>query len=199
VQALLQVILPVFLVIGAGYLAVRLRAFPEEGADALMKFTQNFAIPCLLFAGIVRLDLSAALDWALLLSFYAGATAGFLAGLFGARLLFGRPWEDAIAIGFACLFSNSVLLGLPITERAYGANALEANIAIIAFHAPFCYALGMTVMESSATAAARGARPPGNSPVPSSATRSSSASRSASSSTSPACPSPWSSATRSTS
>jgi predicted permease len=147
VQALLEVILPVFLVIGAGYLAVRLRAFPAEGADALMKFTQNFAIPCLLFAGIARLDLSAALDWALLLSFYTGATAGFLAGLAGARFLFGRPWEDSIAIGFACLFSNSVLLGLPITERAFGADALEANLAIIAFHAPFCYALGMTVME----------------------------------------------------
>jgi len=147
VQALLDVILPVFLVIGSGYLAVRLKAFPESGVDGLMKFTQNFAIPCLLFAGIARIDLSAALNWALLGSFYAGATAGFLVGLVGARLLFGRPWEDSIAIGFACLFSNSVLLGLPITERAYGVHALEANFAIIAFHAPCCYALGMTLME----------------------------------------------------
>jgi malonate transporter and related proteins len=112
-----------------------------------MKFTQNFAIPCLLFSAIARLDLGAALNWALLGSFYAGAVAGFLAGLLGARFLFGRAWEDSIAIGFACLFSNTVLLGLPITERAYGAAALEANFAIIAFHAPFGYALGMTMME----------------------------------------------------
>ena len=146
-QALLDVILPVFLVIGTGYLAARLGYFSETAVDGLMKFAQNFAIPCLLFAAIARLDLSAALNWALLGSFYAGATAGFIVGLFGARLLFGRPWEDSIAIGFACLFSNSVLLGLPITERAYGADALEANFAIVAFHAPFCYALGMTVME----------------------------------------------------
>lgn len=146
-QALLQVILPVFLVIGAGYLAVRLKAFPEAGADALMKFTQSFAIPCLLFAAIARLDLQATLQPALLFSFYAGAASGFIAGLLGARFLFGRAWEDSIAIGFACLFSNSVLLGLPITERAYGPEALQANFAIIAFHAPFCYALGITVME----------------------------------------------------
>lgn len=146
-QPLLDVILPVFLVIGTGYLAARLGYFSETAVDGLMKFAQNFAIPCLLFAAIARLDLSAALNWALLGSFYAGATAGFIVGLFGARLLFGRPWEDSIAIGFACLFSNSVLLGLPITERAYGADALEANFAIVAFHAPFCYALGMTVME----------------------------------------------------
>ena len=146
-QALLDVILPVFLVIGAGYLAVRFKAFPDSGVDGLMKFTQNFAIPCLLFAAIARLDLGATLNWALLGSFYAGATVGFLAGLFGARFLFGRAWEDSIAIGFVCLFSNSVLLGLPITERAYGPDALEANFLIVAFHAPFCYALGMTVME----------------------------------------------------
>jgi predicted permease len=73
---------------------------------------------------------------------------GFLAGLFGARLIFGRPWEDSVAIGFCCLFSNSLLLGLPITERAYGEAALAANYAIVAVHAPFCYLLGIGVMET---------------------------------------------------
>ena len=52
-----------------------------------------------------------------------------------------------MAIGFVCLFSNSVLLGLPITERAFGADALSGNFAIVALHAPFCYMLGVTAME----------------------------------------------------
>ena len=52
-----------------------------------------------------------------------------------------------MAIGFCSLFSNSVLLGLPITERAYGPEALIGNFAIIAIHSPFCYGLGITVME----------------------------------------------------
>jgi malonate transporter and related proteins len=147
VQALLEVVLPVFLVIGAGYLVTWRGWFEEAHVDGLMKFTQNFAIPCLLFAAIARLDLEATLDWALLGSFYAGAASGFLAGVLGARFLFGRAWPDSVAIGFACLFSNSVLLGLPITERAYGPDALAANFAIAAFHAPFCYAVGMTAME----------------------------------------------------
>ncbi|MEL6518139.1 MAG: AEC family transporter [Pseudomonadota bacterium] len=146
-QALIDVILPVFLVIGFGYLAVWFKLFPETGVDGLNKFTQNFAIPCLLFAAIAGLDLGATFDARLLISFYLGAGAGFLAGFFGARYLFGRPWTDSVAIGFCCLFSNSVLLGLPITERAYGAAALEANFAIVALHAPFCYGIGVTVME----------------------------------------------------
>ena len=146
-SALLSVVLPVFLVLGAGYLATWRGLIADAGIDGLMTFTQKFAIPCLLFSGIARLDLSQSLDPALLLSFYLGALSGFFAGLFGARYLFGRDWEDSVAIGFVGLFSNSVLLGLPITERAYGVDALTANYAIVAFHAPFCYLTGITAME----------------------------------------------------
>ena len=146
--ALLDVILPVFLVLGFGYVAVWRGLFSNEGVEGLMKFTQNFAIPCLLFRAISTLDLGQDFNPALLGSFYAGATLCFLLGLFGARYLFGRAWEDSVAIGFCCLFSNSLLLGLPITERAYGDDALAANYAIIAIHAPFCYLLGIGVMEA---------------------------------------------------
>jgi len=146
-QALLTVILPVFLVIGFGYVAVAAKWFSDAGTDALMKFTQTFAIPCLLFSAIARLDLSGVFEWELLLSFYSGATAGFVAGLLGGRFLFGRSWQDSVSIGFCCLFSNSVLLGLSIVDRAYGGPALEAAFAIVAVHSVYCYGLGITVME----------------------------------------------------
>ena len=145
--ALLDVILPVFLVIGAGYLAVWRGLFADSAVDGLMIFTQRFAIPCLLFSAISTLDLGQEFDLRLLLSYYAGATASFAAGALAARFVFARPWTDSVAIGFACLFSNTVLLGLPITERAYGPDALAGNYAIIAIHAPFGYALGITAME----------------------------------------------------
>ena len=149
-QALLDVILPVFLVIGFGYLSVRRGWFPASGAEGVMAFAQNFAIPVLLFQALSTLDLGQSFDPALLGSFYVGAASGFAAGFLGARYLFGRPLPDAVAIGFCCLFSNSVLLGLPITERAFGPEALTANFGIIAIHAPFCYFLGVTVMETVA-------------------------------------------------
>jgi len=155
VQALVEVILPVFLVIGFGYLAVWRGWFSDAGVEGLMTFTQKFAIPCLLFAAIARLDLGQSFEWRLLASFYTGAVAGFTLGLIGGRYLFGRSWEDAVAIGFCGLFSNSVLLGLPIMERAYGSDALSANFAIIALHSPVCYGIGITAMEV-ARARARG-------------------------------------------
>ena len=146
-QALLDVILPVFIVIGFGYVAAWRGYFNEVSVDAVVKFTQNFAIPCLLFRAISTLELDQSFSVELLASFYIGATSCFALGILGARVLFKRDWPDAVAIGFCCLFSNSVLLGLPITERAYGPEALAGNYAIVALHAPFCYLLGVTAME----------------------------------------------------
>ncbi len=146
-QALLDVILPVFLIIGFGYVARWRNLFTDEWVVGLTKFTQGFAIPCLLFRAISTLDLQVSFQPALLFAFYTGAISGFLIGLVSARCLFKRSWEDSVAIGFVGLFSNTVLLGLPITERAYGVDALASNFAIIAFHTPFCYLLGITTME----------------------------------------------------
>jgi malonate transporter and related proteins len=146
-SALLDVILPVFLVIGFGYAMARAKLFDDAAVDGVMRFAQSFALPCLLFRSVATLDLSVAYDPGLMLSFYMAAFAGFAAGFAGARVIFKRPLEDAVAIGFACLFSNSLLLGLPITERAYGPDALVGNFAIISIHAPFFYAVGIIAME----------------------------------------------------
>ena len=146
-QALLDVIIPVFLVIGFGYVAVWRGLFSTDAVDGLMKYAQNFAIPCLLFSAISTMDLGATFQAPLLISFYSGAFAAFVIGFTGAHYVFGRSVEDAVAIAFCCLFSNSVMLGLSVTERAYGVDALAANFAIVAIHSPFCYGIGITAME----------------------------------------------------
>ena len=115
--------------------------------DALMWFAQSIAVPALLFRQIALLDLSTSFHVGLIGSFYGGAFLCFAVGFFGAWKLFNRPLEEAVTTGFACMFSNSLLLGLSITERAYGSAALTGNYAIIAMHSPLFYALGITLME----------------------------------------------------
>lgn len=146
-QELLQVILPVFLVLGAGYAAARAGLFDAASVDGLMGFAQTFALPCLLFRGVARLDLTQAYDPGLMGAYYIGALAAYAAGYVVARRLFGRSPVDALAIGFAAAFSNTLLLGLPITERAYGTDALAGNFAIISVHAPVLYTVGISLME----------------------------------------------------
>jgi predicted permease len=144
---ILLVVLPVFIVIGAGYAATRSGLFSSSAVDGLMVYTQSFAIPCLLFRALVDLDLGAVFNPGLLVSFYTGAVVAFALGILGARRLFHRRPGEAVAIGFSALFSNSVLLGLPIMEQAYGRAALAPNFAIISIHAPLCYLIGITTME----------------------------------------------------
>lgn len=144
--AALTVILPVFLVIASGWLAARARLLTAEMIDGLMRFAQGVAVPVLLAQSIGKLDLAASFDARLFASFYTGAFAGFGLGFLGARLL-GRPATDAVAIGFAAMFSNSLLLGVPITERAFGPEALSGNFAIIAIHSPLLYTIGIIAVE----------------------------------------------------
>jgi malonate transporter len=147
VLTVLLVVLPVFLVIGSGWLAARTGVFSGSAVDGLMVYTQSFAVPCLLFRGLVDLDLGATFDPRLLVSFYTGAVIAFAAAVLLERRVFRRRPGEAVAIGFGALFSNSVLLGLPIMARAYGVDALAPNFAIISIHAPFCYVVGITAME----------------------------------------------------
>ncbi|SHJ19103.1 AEC family transporter [Wenxinia saemankumensis] len=145
---LFAVVLPVFLVLGFGYLAARLGWMSPAAIDGVTQFSQSFALPVLLFRAMSGLDLEASFQPGLLAAFYAGVLAAFVVGIVGALVLFRRPVEDAIAIGFAAFFSNTLLLGLPITERAYGPDALAGNYAIISMHAPLLYIVGITVMEA---------------------------------------------------
>jgi predicted permease len=109
----LVVVAPVFLVLGAGTLAVRTGRFSHDHGDGLMDFGQNFAIPCLLFRALSKLDLSAVFDLRLLASFYIGSAMCFLIGATGAVLLCRRSAADAVVLGFSSLYCNAVLLGRP--------------------------------------------------------------------------------------
>lgn len=143
----LEIILPVFLLIGFGWTAARLGWFPDSAVTGLMRFAQGFAVPFLLFRSIATLDLSLAYNPKLIISFYTGAFSCFLIAMLAARYAFKRPLTDAVAIGFAACFSNALLLGLPITERAYGHEALAGNFAVISVHSPTLYTLGIVCME----------------------------------------------------
>ncbi|PIB24539.1 malonate transporter [Amylibacter kogurei] len=145
--SIIEIVLPVFLIIGAGYFTVWKGLFAESHVDALMNFTQTYAIPCLLFTAVANLDLAAVFSLDLILSYYIPATSIFVLSGLIAAFGFRRTPGASVSIGFTALFSNMVLLGLPIMERAFGADSLTANYALISIHAPFCYIIGITSME----------------------------------------------------
>lgn len=144
---IITIIAPVFLVIAAGYLSVRAKLLTDDMVDGLMRFAILIAVPCLLFRAIATMDLGTAFDWRLMLSFFGGATICFIMTGLLARRFFSRQPGEAVSVGFTALFSNVVLLGLPISARAWGEDQIAPLFAIVSVNAPFCYLLGITAME----------------------------------------------------
>lgn len=144
---ILNIVAPVFLVIAAGYLAVRGGIASAEAIDQLMRFAVQFAIPCLLFLATSTIDLDVAFSWQMLLAYYLSAIGCFVVAFFIVRKFFKRRPGEAVGVAFAAMFSNLVMLGLPISERAWGVDSLAPNYALVAVNAPICYLLGITAME----------------------------------------------------
>lgn len=140
-------ILPVFILIAVGYGSVKFNYVPQSLGDALNAFAVKIAVPALLFQAMVNVDLQTAISVPALISFFTGAFACFTLGIIIAQRFFHRRPGEAVAVGFAATFSNSVLLGLVIIDRSFGEAALVPAFGIIAFHASSIYIVGMVTME----------------------------------------------------
>lgn len=127
-STILEVVAPVFAIILLGFGAARRRVLEEAAFAALARFTFLVAAPALLFAGGTRPAGGGA--WA------AAAIVGvsvlvFLAVTFGARRLAGQDLAQAGMLGLACVFGNSVMMGIPVIVAAYGDAGLPALLGIL--------------------------------------------------------------------
>lgn len=145
--AIINVILPIFALMGLGYGAVRFRLFPAEGIKSLIAFVNNFATPCLLFHSLVTSDFSSAFNIAIIGPYYLGALTCFVIGIVIAIKVFGNRPGEGVAVGFSGTFTNTVLVGLPIMQRAYGPESLPVTLSIIGLHGAILLTVGMVTME----------------------------------------------------
>lgn len=144
---ILNVIIPVFALMGTGYLAVRYRLYPAEGVKGLVAFVNNFATPCLLFQAMTKADFSTAFNFTIIIPYYIGALCCLLGGALVSAKLFGSRPGESVSAGFSAMFTNTVMVGIPVLQRAYGDAAMPVVFSIIAFHAPALITIAMLVME----------------------------------------------------
>jgi len=142
-----NVVSPIFALIAVGYLAVRLKLYPQRGVDGLVAFVNNFATPCLLFESMLTSDFRSVFNLAIIAPFYVGALFSLVTGAFIARKFFKNGLEDAISSGFAAMFTNTLLVGFPVIQRAYGQEAMPTIFSIVALHGSILLTSGMITME----------------------------------------------------
>ncbi len=145
---LLEIIGPVFSIMALGYITLYSGYLSESANIVLPKYATAIAVPCLLFRSISQLDFSQAFDLRLLISYYMVGLFCFLLTMKIVRQYFSRGPGGSVAVGFSVLFGNSVFMGLPIAERAYGAMGEEIAYGIVSVHAVVMYLIGSVTMES---------------------------------------------------
>ncbi len=144
---ILFIIAPVFIIILTGYLASVSSYIKSETSDLINSLSIKVTLPLLLFRAMYNLDFSTALHMPMIFGFFISAICSFFLCMVLARVFWKRRPGEAVAVGFCAFFTNAVLLGLPITERAFGTEALALVYGIIAFHTPIVYSIGMISME----------------------------------------------------
>ena len=145
-----NIVAPVFLILGFGYAAAALKLISEAAVDGLIRFVTYFAVTCLLFRATATLDIANSLKLDVLASYYVPAFICFTVGILVARKIFKQRPGESIAAGFTTLFANSIFLGIPVAQRAYGDAANPTIFALISLHAATMYGLGVISMEVSA-------------------------------------------------
>lgn len=120
-DAMLNVVLPVFGVIFAGYLARGSRLLGAASAEALNRFVYYIAVPPLLFLATARTPVAMILNGAFIAVYLLAAALTLALALAGGRLLFGhRDLATLTVHGFAAIFANTVYMGIPLFLAAFG-------------------------------------------------------------------------------
>jgi len=129
----LLAVIPVFLVIGAGFVAVQTRYLDPASLGALGGFVLRIALPALIFQALTAGPIAATLNGHYLLAYGAGSIAVFLIGFVGLRRFAGeRVAAAAVQAGGMC-GSNSGFMGYPIAAMMIGppaAGILAQNMII---------------------------------------------------------------------
>lgn len=145
--AVLEVVVPIFLLMLLGFAATRAGWFDDGAVQGLVRFVFSFAIPALLFRSLAVLDLPDHIEWGFLLSFYAGSLTIYALGMLVGRGLFGRSSGEQAIFGMSAGFSNTVMVGVPVTLTAFGPEASLPVFLLIALHSPVLMPLTLALLQ----------------------------------------------------
>ena len=134
-------LLPVVLLIGIGFVAGRMKLIRGEAVRDLSNLVFLVLVQALLFrtmatAHLERLDLTS------VALYYIVAGAMFFA------LLFMRGLNSRSAVlALASIFSNTLMIGVPLVQLAYGQAGLVHLFTLISMHALILLTLATVVLE----------------------------------------------------
>jgi malonate transporter len=132
---------PLFVLVLAGYLLMRICGWPKAMSENLSRFVFSVALPAMLFRLMSDLLQLPPVDARLLLAFFGGCLIVFVIGRLVAWRLFALDGVGQSVFALGGVFSNNVLLGLPLAKVALGDAALPSVALVLVFNALILWTL----------------------------------------------------------
>jgi malonate transporter and related proteins len=126
---------PLFATVGAGYAASRIFNIPERIAELLNKFCYAVLIPVTLFRLMSQAHALPGVDARLLAAYFGSCLVVFILGRVVAARMFAFDSTQGSVFALGGVFSNIVLLGLPLAKVLLGEAAVPSVALIIVFNA----------------------------------------------------------------
>ena len=139
--------LPLFALVGLGYGLIAGARWPTEVGAALNRFVFAVALPAMLFRMMSDLSRLPPVDTRLLLAFFGSCLLVFLLGRLVAWRLFGLDGVAQSVFGLGGVFSNNVLLGIPLAKAALGDAAMPSVALVLVFNALILWTLVTVSVE----------------------------------------------------
>jgi predicted permease len=144
--ASLSIVLPVFGLIGIGYLARRFDVLSDRTGDGLSAFVFTLAVPCLIFRTLMRAEIPTVQPWGYWISYFAAVAVVWGLAMVAARIA-GLSGTPAVVAGFSAGQANTVLIGVPMILKAYGEEGAVPLFLLIAVHLPVTMTLATLLAE----------------------------------------------------
>lgn len=132
-EAVFNVVLPVFSLIFCGYLAARFGVLGSDSTQALNKFVFYIAMPVMLFHVVATLDPGELVNGNFLVGFLSANILILIIGILVSKVFFHRDLADSTFFSMAGVYGNAVYMGIPLAFIAFGQDALTPAIVASIF------------------------------------------------------------------
>lgn len=139
--------MPLFILIALGWMLVRWRKWPDSITEALNRVVFKIALPAMLFRLMSDFGQSPPVDARLLIAFFGSCLIVFVLGRVIASRLFKLDGISGSVFALGGIFSNNVMLGLPIATVMLGERAIPSVALVLVFNGLILWTLATVSVE----------------------------------------------------
>ncbi|MDP4594973.1 MAG: AEC family transporter [Beijerinckiaceae bacterium] len=150
--AVLNIVLPVFAIIAAGYLCGRRGLLGDDASLALNQFVYWVALPALLFKAMAEIQADAIIRPGFIAGFVLAIIVIWLLSLVVALRVFRLDLAQATLYGMNGVYGNSGYLGIPLALTAFGQAAVLPAIIVTVINTAVVVGIAIILLESNRSA-----------------------------------------------